>query len=322
MRSAGVTIEDLEALRIPLTGYCYRLLGSAADTDDAVQETLIRAAGRLETFDPARAQLTTWLHRIATNICLDMLRAAKRRALVTPPAEATEGPDLGAPSPPEAWIEPMPDARLLGARDPGEVVEGRETVRLAFIAALQHLAPRQRAVLVLRDVLAFSARETAEILDTTVPSVTSALQRARAALAAERPDPFDVVDPQDAAQRELLRKYVTAFESHDIAGLTAVLREDAVASMPPFRWRTEGAGRIAALMGSSEACAGDRLLPCRFNGEAGFGQYRPGEDGVLRPFALVAVTLRGGRIAQTITFLGTGPRFADFGLPGSLRASD
>ncbi|TDC62088.1 sigma-70 family RNA polymerase sigma factor [Actinomadura sp. GC306] len=310
----------MEALRGPLAGYCYRLLGSAADTDDAVQETLIRASSRWEQYDPSRARLSTWVHRIATNVCIDMLRAAKRRALVMDVGSA--GPELGAPLPAESWVEPMPDARVLAAQDPGEVIAGRESVRLAFIAALQHLAPRQRAVLVLRDVLVFSAQETAEILGTTVPAVNSALQRARASLDAVRPDPFDVYDPEDAGQRNLLRRYVAAFESHDVAALTAVLREDAVASMPPFRWRMDGAGVIAAAVGSNDSCAGARLVPCRINGAPGFGQYRPGDDGVLRPFALVVVEMREGLIAHMVTFLGTERRFAEFGLPELLSVSE
>ena len=316
MRTGEPAIEDLEALRVPLTGYCYRLLGSSADTDDAVQETLIRASANLDRFDPGRARLSTWVHRIATNVCIDMLRAAKRRALVMDVGSA--GSDLGEPLPPDAWVEPMPDARLLERRDPGEVVLERETVRLAFIAALQHLAPRQRAVLVLRDVLVFTAQETAEILGTTVPAVNSALQRARASLEAARPDPSDVYDPDDAEQRDLLRRYVAAFESHDVDGLAAVLREDAVASMPPFPWRVAGAREIAALVGDGDSCAGARLAPCRINGEPGFGQYRPGDDGVLRPFALVSVGMRDGRIARMVTFLGTQHRFTEFGLPETL----
>ncbi|TDC97858.1 sigma-70 family RNA polymerase sigma factor [Actinomadura sp. 7K507] len=316
-----MAIEDLEALRVPLSGYCYRLLGSSADTDDAVQETLIRASSKRDQYDPGRARLSTWVHRIATNVCIDMLRAAKRRALVMDVASA-QNSDLGAPLPPEAWVEPMPDSRLLGGQDPGDVVLGRETVRLAFIAALQHLAPRQRAVLVLRDVLVFTAQETAEILGTTVPAVNSALQRARATLDADRPDPFDTYDPEDAGQRDLLRRYVTAFETHDIAGLTAVMREDAVASMPPFQWRLEGARKIAAVIGTSDSCAGARLVPCRINGAPGFGQYRPGDDGVLRPFALVSVDIRDGHIAHLVTFLGTQHRFAEFGLPESLRGAE
>ena len=318
MRVGGVAIEELEALRVPLTGYCYRLLGSAADTDDAVQETLIRAASSRNQYDQSRGRLSTWVHGIATNVCIDMLRAAKRRALVvdlSQPQGTERG--LGTPLPPDRWLEPMPDSRLIATHDPGEIVLQRESVRLAFIAALQHLAPRPRAVLVLRDVLAFSAQETAQILETTVPAVNSALQRARAALSAQRPDPFDIDDPDDAGQRHLLNRYVAAFEAHDIAALTAILRQDAVTSMPPFLWRLTGGEAIAAAMGTSDFCAGDRLLPCRMNGALGLGQYRPGDDGVPRPFALVAVQFRGGRIAQVVTFLGTQDRFTEFGLPDS-----
>jgi len=321
VRADELAIEDLEALRVPLAGYCYRLLGSAADTDDAVQETLIRASSRLDRFDPGRARLGTWVHAIATNVCLDMLRSARRRALVVDPGQVRGGgSDLGAPLPADAWLEPMPDARLIAAQDPGEVVVERESVRLAFIAALQYLPPRQRAALVLRDVLAFSAAETAQVLETTVPSVNSALQRARALLSDRRPDPAAIGDPDDSGQRELLRLYVTAFEAHDIAGLTAVLRSDAVASMPPFAWRLDRAGAIAAAVGASDACAGARLVPCRMNGGWGFGQYRPGDDGSLRPFALVAVEVRGGLVAGLVTFLGTEGRFPSFGLPEVLAA--
>jgi RNA polymerase sigma-70 factor (ECF subfamily) len=319
MRADQLAIEELEALRGPLTGYCYRLLGSSADTDDAVQETLIRASSRLDQYDPSRGRLSTWVHKIATNVCIDMLRSAKRRVLVVSLDEAVvTGADPGTPLPPDRWLEPMPDARLIAARDPGEVAGERESVRLAFLVALQCLPPRQRGVLVLRDVLAFTAKETAQILDLTVASVNSALQRARAALAAQRPDPFDIAGSGDAEHRDLLRRYVTAFEAHDIEGLKAILREDAVASMPPFPWRLTGAKAIAAAVGASEGCAGARLVPCRMNGAQGFGQYRPGDDNVLRPFALVAVQVRGERIAQIVTFLGTQHRFREFGLPGSL----
>lgn len=318
VRAGKLAIEDLEALRVPLTGYCYRLLGSSADTDDAVQETLIRASSRLDQYDPGRGRLSTWVHAIATNICIDMLRSAKRRVLVVSLDEAVPGEDLGTPLPADRWLEPMPDARLIAAQDPAEVVLERESVRLAFLVALQCLAPRQRAVLVLRDVLAFTARETAQILGITVASVNSALQRARASVTAQRPDPFDIADPGDAEQRDLLRRYVTAFEAHDIAGLKAILRKDAVTSMPPFRWRLTGAEAIAEAMGASDSCAGARLVPCRMNGARGFGQYRPGDDNVLRPFALVAVQILDGRIAQIVTFLGTQHRFHEFGLPDSL----
>jgi RNA polymerase sigma-70 factor (TIGR02960 family) len=318
VKTGELATEDLEALRVPLAGFCYRLLGSSADTDDAVQETLIRASSRRDQYDPARGRLTTWVHAIATNVCIDMLRSAKRRALVVDLGQATgQGDDLGAPLPAEVWLDPMPDARMIATQDPGEVVQERESVRLAFIAALQYLPPRQRAVLVLRDVLAFTAQETAEILDATVPSVNSALQRARAFLSSQRPDPFALVDPEDARQRDLLRRYVTAFEAHDVEGLKAVLHDDAVASMPPIAWRLDGAEAIAQAIGASDFCAGARLVGCRMNGGAGFGQYRRGDDGVLRPFALVAVQIRGGRIAQIVTFLGTEHRFREFGLPDS-----
>ncbi len=323
VRSGGLAIEDLEALRVPLTGYCYRILGSSADTDDAVQETLIRAWSKRDQYDPNRAGLGTWVHRIATNVCIDTLRVSKRRAVVIGVGStAAQGADLGAPLPSDAWLDPMPDSRLIAAQDPAAVVLDRESVRLAFIAALQHLAPRQRAVLVLRDVLAFTAQETAEILDATVSSVNSALQRARASLETHRPDPFDIDDPEDAGQRDLLRRYVTAFEAHDIAGLKAVLREDAVASMPPFAWQLTGAAAIAEITGASDSCAGARLVPCRMNGARGFGQYRPGDGSVLRPFALVAVEIREGRIAQIVTFLGTQHRFREFGLPDRLEGLD
>jgi RNA polymerase sigma-70 factor (TIGR02960 family) len=317
--TGGLAIEDLEALRVPLAGFCYRLLGSSADTDDAVQETLIRASSRRDQYDPDRGKLSTWVHAIATNVCLDMLRSAKRRALVVDLAQATgPGEDLGAPLPPGGWLDPMPDSRLIATQDPGEVVQQRESVRLAFIAALQYLPPRQRAVLVLRDVLAFTAHETAEILDVTVPSANSALQRARAFLSSRRPDPSAIGDPEDPGQRDLLRRYVTAFEAHDVEGLKAILRADAVASMPPFGWRLAGAQPIAEAVGASEYCAGARLVLCRMNGAWGFGQYRPGDDDVLRPFALVAVQIRGGGISEIVTFLGSQHRFREFGLPDSL----
>jgi RNA polymerase sigma-70 factor (TIGR02960 family) len=321
--SGGLGIEELEALRVPLAGFCYRLLGSAADTDDAVQETLIRASSRRDQYDPARGRLSTWVHAIAANVCLDMLRSASRRALVIDLDQAfSGGENVGPPRPASGWLDPMPDARVIAAGDPGEVVQQRESVRLAFIAALQWLPPRQRAVLVLRDVLAFTAQETASILDASVPSVNSALQRARALLADRRPDPFTIADPDNADQRDLLRRYVAAFEAHDVEGLKAILRADAVASMPPVAWRLDGGPAIAQAVGASEFCAGARLVPCRINGGWGFGQYRPGDDAVPRPFALVAVEIRGDAIAQIVTFLGSERRFGEFDLPDRLPAAE
>jgi len=314
-------VEELAALRKPLTGYCYRMLASAADTDDAVQETLVRAATRIEQFDPARGSLTAWVYRIATNVCLDMLRTAKRRELLVKPASALADGELGAPLPPETWVEPMPDSRLLSSA-PEERAEARESVRLAFVAALQRLTPRQRAVLVLRDVLSFSARETAEILETSPASVTSALQRARDALRAEHYDPTKLAEPRAGDQRRLLERYVAAFEAHDVAALTKLLKDDAIASMPPFAWSLQGGVRIAQLVASNDACVDDRLVPCGFNGGFGFGQYRPDHSGRLAPFALVAVEVEDGLISRIVTFLGTGDRFAEFGLPALVAAAD
>ncbi len=315
--TAAVTVEELEAHRVRLTGYCYRMLGSA-ECEDAVQETFLRALRHAERFDPSRAALSTWLHRIATNVCLDLLRGARRRALAVDLGPAAEGGDLGAPLPPEAFIEPMPDARVLAAADPSEQVAARESVRLAFLAALQTLPARQRAVLVLREVLAFSARETAEIVQSTEAAVSSALQRARASLASRPLSPADVRDESDPRQRELLEAYVAAFQGHDVPALVRLLRTDAASSMPPFAWWVRGAERIGAVMAASDACAGDRLVPVAINGTAGFGQYRPDEHGLLRPFALLALELREGQVAHIVTFFGTGARFAELGLPDRL----
>ncbi|MQY22595.1 ECF RNA polymerase sigma factor SigG [Nocardia sp. RB20] len=303
--------EALEALRIPLTGYCYRLLGTAADTDDAVQETLIRAFTRAATYDPSRARLSTWVHAIATNVCLDMLRSARRRMLIWEGPSARDfDPDAVLP---DRWLDPMPDSRLIDTEDPAELAVQRESVRLAFIAALQHLPPRQRAVLVLRDVLAFTAAETADMLGVSTAAANSALQRARGTLAtartsASRPN----LDPADA---DLLGRYIAAFENHDVAALTAVLRADAESGMPPFAWRISGRDDVVRIFASSDACAGDRMVPVRMNGSTGVGQYRPDAEGVPRPFALVSVHAREGRVAQLVTFLGSGARFAEFGLP-------
>lgn len=309
----AVTVDELEELRVPLTGYCYRMLGSAADADDAVQETFLRAFRSLAGYDRTRARLTTWVHRIATNICIDMLRSSQRRALAMDLGPAGGFGDMGAPLSPNRFVEPMPDSRIVG--DPAESAIGRESIRLAFIAALQRLAPRQRAVLVLKDVLSFSTREIGEILATSTASVNSALQRARARLSSDPPERSDAFALDDDAQRDLLDRYVAAFESHDVDLLISLLQEDVISSMPPFAWWVIGAARIAEAMTTSDACAEDRLLPTIVNGAPGFGQYRPDDGGELRPFAITMVVLRDCRVSHICTFLGTGPRFAEFGLP-------
>ncbi len=246
-------LTELESLRRPLTAYAYRVLGATADSDDAAQEAILRAHQHIDRFDPNRGSLRTWVFRIATNVCLDLLRGARRRALSMDLGPASvDGSTLGAPLPPDRFVEPMPDSRLLAATDPAKLAEQRESVRLAFVAALQHLAPRQRATLILRDVLHFSAAETAALLDTSTTAVHSALQRARETLRRHRPSPADPYDPADPAQRDLLERYVAAFEAHDVDALTAVLREDAITSMPPF---TGGCGAARGSRRSSRPAA-------------------------------------------------------------------
>ncbi|RAG86041.1 RNA polymerase subunit sigma-70 [Streptacidiphilus pinicola] len=307
----------LEPLRGPLTGYCYRMLGASAEVDDAVQETLLRAHRNLHRHDATRASLSTWVHGIATNVCLDLLRGARRRALPWDLGPASTTGELGAPLPPAQWIEPLADSRLPQVADPAELAVRRESVRLAFVTALQWLPPRQRAALVLRDVLAFSAAETAQILDCSPAAANSALQRARATLAEHRPAPADAADPEGPETQALLRAYVDAFESHDVDRLIALLADDVRSGMPPFLWWLHGPARIGAAMeAGAEYCAEDRmLLGASANGSPTIGQYRPDPDGVLRPFALLVLELRDGRVGEIVTYLGWGDRFAEFGLP-------
>jgi RNA polymerase sigma-70 factor (ECF subfamily) len=226
---------------------------------------------------------------------------------------------LGAPLSPAHWVEPMADSRLGNDGDPAELAVRRDSIRLAFIAALQWLPPRQRAVLVLRDVLAFSAAEAAQILDCSVAAANSALQRARVTLAEHRPTPIDadVPDSADTTHHELLRAYVDAFEAHDVDRLIGLLAADVRSGMPPFAWWLHGPQNIgAAMTAGADACAGDRLLlGASANGCPTLGQYRPDQDGVLRPFALLVLVLRGDKVAEIVTFLGWGDRFAEFGLP-------
>ncbi|TYB59843.1 sigma-70 family RNA polymerase sigma factor [Nonomuraea sp. PA05] len=300
--------EDLERHRAELTGYCYRMLGSGFEAEDAVQEAFVRA---WRTYDAGRGPLRSWLFHLATNVCLDMLRGPQRRARAMDlgPA-ATPGAALGEPLPEGRWVQPVPDARVLGPADPADVAVTRETVRLAFVAALQHLPPRQRAVLILRDVLKWSAAETAGLLATTVASVNSALQRARSRLPA--------VAPLDAeVDEELLRRYVTAFERYDVDTLVSLLHEDATTSMPPFTWWLRGREAVRAiLLASGAPCEGSRLVPTRANGCPAFGQYD--RDG--KPFALVVLEVSGGLIAGETTYLDPG-LFPLFELPMSFGAA-
>jgi RNA polymerase sigma-70 factor (ECF subfamily) len=312
----------LERHRVDLTAHCYRLLGSGFEAEDAVQETLVRAWRSFDRFDEARGPLLPWLYAIATRVCLDMLRGAQRRALamdLAPPARA--GGPLGAPLPEARWVQPVPDGRVLAAGDdPGEVAAARETVRLAFVALLQHLPPRQRAALVLREVLGWKAAEVARLLGTTVPAVNSALQRARNTLGARRPSPLAPLEPAGEAQARLLARYVDAFERADVDGLVALMHEDAAMSMPPFRWWLRGRPEIRrALLGADLPCRGSRLVRTAASGCPAFGQYGPAASGGgHEPFALVVLELSGGRVTGMTTYLDAERLFPLFDLPAHL----
>jgi RNA polymerase sigma-70 factor, ECF subfamily len=313
----------LEPFRVELIGYCYRMLGSGFEAEDAVQETLTRAWLSFDRFDEHRAPLRSWLYAIATNVCLDMLRSAQRRARAMDFGPATQGPDLGVPLPERAWIQPIPDSRTLPANaDPSEMAAQHDTIRLAFVAALQHLPPRQRAVLILRDVLCWKADEVAPLLGTTRASVTSSLQRARARLKTIHVEPAEAFQPFDLAQQQLLARYCEAFERHDVETLVSLLREDATMSMPPFPWWLQGRTAIRrALLAAGQPCAGTRLVPTVANGSPAFAQYRPAEpNGTCQAFALTVVELSDGLIAETTTYLDTERLFALFGLPTRIDA--
>src|SRR5580700_7150920 len=274
---ATATPADLEIYRRELTGYCYRMLGSAFEADDAVQETMLRAWKNADSFE-GRSSLRSWLYKIATNVCLDALRGEKRRALPM---------DLGPSSPPlesllrpgpaeDLWVTPIPDVKVVPDHgDPAEIAALRDSVRLAFVTALQHLPPRQRAALILCEVLRLPAAEAAAILDSSVASVNSALQRARTALAAlpEHQRPIEV-EPENA---ELLARYVDAFQRYDMKALVSLLRADALQTMPPFEMWISGAENIATWMvqPGPMACAGSLLVPVRANGVVAWAQYKP-----------------------------------------------
>ncbi|WP_338051656.1 sigma-70 family RNA polymerase sigma factor [Pseudonocardia acidicola] len=312
---------QLERHRVELAGYCYRMLGSAFETDDAVQETLVRAWRGLDRFD-GRSALRSWLYRIATNVCIDMLNGRKRRALPmdlgsspAPPVESA----LGAPLPEYRWVEPIPNGRVMsGGVDPAEQAVSRESIRLAFVAALQYLPPRQRAVLILREVLCWRASEVAELLDTTEASVNSALQRARSTLAGRDLAAARLPDPTDDTDKELLARYVDAFERYDISSLVALLQEDAVQSMPPYEMWLRGRDDIARwLLGPGIGCRGSRLVPVEANGAPAFAQYRPSPGGGHEPWSIQVIEVSDGRIAGFTHFLDTN-LFAVFGLPPRL----
>jgi RNA polymerase sigma-70 factor, ECF subfamily len=305
--TAGV--EELEQYRRELTAYCYRMLASPFAAEDAVQETMLRAWRAWDRFE-GRSAVRSWLYRIATNVCLDMLQGRDRRArpMDLGPAGEPIAENLHTPDVP--WLQPIPD--------PADEAVEKETIKLAFVAALQHLPPKQRAALILCEVLRWSAAEAAELLETSVASVNSALQRARATLeTAEAPSatPADV----DA---ELLERYVHAFEAYDMEALTALIQEDATQSMPPFDLWLRGRDDIFTWWwGPGIGCKGSRMLPAgSANGSPAFGQYKPSADGGYEPWALQVLEIVDGRVAELSFFLDTKTLFPLFGLPDRLEA--
>ena len=304
------TAAELEEYRRELTAYCYRMLGSAADAEDAVQETMIRAWRSLEKFE-GRSALRSWVYRIATNVCFDALNSSKKRARPM---------DLAGPGEPllenlrelpeVTWLTPLPT--------PDEAVEQRDALRLAFVAALQHLPPKQRAALILCEVLQWQASEAAQLLETSVASINSALQRARATLATA-----DIAAPAelDAEARALLDRYVAAFEAYDIDRLTGLIHEDAIQSMPPFDLWLRGRDDIFTWWwGPGIGCKGSKLVPAQqtANGLPAWGQYKPSDEGGYEPWALQVVEVIGGKIAELTFFLDTKTLFPLFGLPERL----
>jgi RNA polymerase sigma-70 factor (ECF subfamily) len=318
-RGRMMTAQQLEVHREALVGHCYRMLGSAAEADDAVQETLVRAWRALEGFG-GRASLRTWLYRIATNVCLDALadRVRRERPMAIGPAGSVHDDLVERPR--THWLEPIPDVHALPADgNPAERAALRQSIRLAFVAALQRLPPRQRAALLLAEVLGWSASEIASALETTVAAVNSALQRARATLAETAP-PESAVAGLTPAQETLLARYVDAFERYDVDALAGLLREDATLSMPPYTLWLQGPAAIKDwFLGRGIGCQGSRLVPTAANGLPAFGQYRPGGPGQPhQPWSLVVLELSGDRIAAMNHFLDTTTLFPRFGLPPEL----
>jgi RNA polymerase sigma-70 factor (ECF subfamily) len=318
--SLTVTVgeAELEQYRVELTGYCYRMLGSAFEAEDAVQETLIRAWRALDRFE-GRAALRSWLYRIATNVCLDMLSGRERRPRPMDLGPAGEPIVENLATPEVSWLEPVPDGLVVPEGDPADVAVARETIRLAFVAALQHLPPRQRAVLILCEVLRWKASEVAELLETSVASVNSALQRARATLDAGVAEPSASLGEDD---RALLDRYVAAFEAYDIEALTSLIHEDATQSMPPYDLWLHGRDDIFTWwLGPGVGCRGSRLVPTvAANGSPAWGQYKPAPDGGYEPWALQVIEVSGGRIGELTFFLDTDKLFPLFGLPARLDA--
>jgi RNA polymerase sigma-70 factor (ECF subfamily) len=316
--------QSFEQYRRELTGYCYRMLGSPFEAEDAVQDTFLRAWRAYERFE-GRSALRSWLYRIATNVCLDMLNGRAKRARPVDMGPSSAPIEANLNTLPEAtWMQPIPDALVMPeSEDPAEQALAKETIRLAFVAALQHLPARQRAVLILCEVLRWQAREVADLLDTSVASVNSALQRARATLEARGVTPSDPTPQMDREQRDLLARYVDAFQRYDMDSLTSLIREDAVQSMPPYDMWLQGRDDIFAWwVGPGIACKNSRVLPAgEANGTVAFGQYKPSESGSgYDPWAIQVLELSGDRIGELTFFLEPERLLPLFGLPPRLEA--
>ena len=293
------------------------MLGSPFDAEDAVQDAFVRAWRSRDRFE-GRAAMRSWLYRIATNVCLDMLKGRERRTRpmdLGPALEPLES-NLNMRSAKE-WIEPIPENLIAPERDPADLAVERESIRLAFVAALQHLPARQRAALILREVLRWEASEVAELLDTSVASVNSALQRARATIATSNVSSTDKVPSLTAADHALLERYVKAFEQYDMDALTSLIRDDATQSMPPYDMWLQGRDDIFAWwVGPGNGCRGSRVIPVvSANGSPAFGQYKPSPQGGYEPCALQVLELKEGRIVELTFFLDTARLFPLFGLP-------
>jgi RNA polymerase sigma-70 factor (ECF subfamily) len=312
----------LERHRVELQAYCYRMLASPFEAQDAVQETMLRAWRAFDRFE-GRSSLRSWLYRIATNVCMDMLRSTDRRArpMDLGPAREPVASNLNE-LPETTWLEPAPDRLVMAEdQDPADAAVARESVRLAFVAALQHLPPRQRATLILCEVLQWKAAEVADLLDTSVASVNSALQRARGTMSASRSEP-SAAAALGEADREMLVRYVRAFEAYDMPALTALIREDASQSMPPFDLWLSGRDDILTWwLGPGIGCQGSRVIPApSANGAPAFGQYKPTGNGDYLPWALQVLDVRDGRIAELTFFLDVDNLFPLFGLPARIDA--
>jgi len=318
--SIAPAFGELEQHRAELTAYCYRMLGSPFDAEDAVQDAFVRAWRARDRFE-GRAAMRSWLYRIATNVCLDMLKRRERRLRpmdLGPAVEPIES-NLNARSARE-WIEPIPENLIAPEKDPADLAVERESIRLAFVAALQQLPARQRAVLILREVLRWEASEVADLLTTSVASVNSALQRARATLALSKVTTTDPLPTLSDTDRAMLERYVAAFERYDMAALTSLIREDATQSMPPYDMWLSGRDDILAWwVGPGNGCRGSRMIPTvSANGSPAYGQYKPSPEGGHEPWALQVLELSDGRIGEFTFFLDTARLFPLFGLPPRL----